>query len=110
MVDTIQLRDALEKTGMEPDKAAVLAPELARHLATLGADACTSATRKVHRAKPGPELERPYASVRSWFKHMPYTSLRDYWENMPATAPMLFATLLVVIYASALLVRRAWYY
>ena len=99
---------------MEPDQAAALAPELARHLATAGAYPWTGdrtgGARKVHRVKPGPELEPPHASVRSWFRHMPYASLRDCWENMPATAPMLFATLLVVLYAPVLLVPRALYY
>ncbi len=70
MVDTNQLRAALEKTGIEPDQAAALAPELARHVATAGAYPCagdrTGGTRKVHRVKPGSELARlPQLSVKT---------------------------------------------
>ena len=102
MVDANHLRDALEKPAMEPDQAAALAPDLARHLAAAGADVRTGqragSAAWVRHVQPGREPELPYGSVPSLFRQMPF-----------AIVPWILAGGMGVICPSSPLARLARY-
>ena len=105
---------------MDPDQAAALAPELARHLAAAGADVCTgeragNAARSAMSNRAGSQNchTAPSARGASRCHTLHPLVVREYWEKMPAHAPWILAVALSFITAPLVieaLSRRYWWW